>query len=58
VRHSQDVSLPPEALGHVLINPFSAGFPNGYLEGRIPASMTQNPDKIIEAARQDMAERW
>ena len=32
--------------------------PNGYLEGRIPASMMQNPDKIMEAARQDMAERW
>jgi hypothetical protein len=32
--------------------------PNGYLEGRVPAQMMDDPDKILEAARQDMAERW
>ncbi|MGN7149282.1 hypothetical protein ACTHQ6_09860 [Arthrobacter sp. SAFR-179] len=32
--------------------------PNGYLEGRVPAQMMDEPDKILEAARQDMAERW
>ncbi|MCO4255155.1 hypothetical protein [Pseudarthrobacter cellobiosi] len=32
--------------------------PNGYLEGRIPARMMDEPGKIIEAARQDLAERW
>jgi hypothetical protein len=32
--------------------------PNGYLEGRVPARMMDQPDKILEAARQDMAERW
>jgi hypothetical protein len=32
--------------------------PNGYLEGRVPAQMMEDRDKILEAARQDMAERW
>jgi hypothetical protein len=32
--------------------------PNGYLEGRVPARMMDQPDKILEAALQDMAERW
>lgn len=32
--------------------------PNGYLEGRVPAQMMDDPDRILEAARQDMAERW
>lgn len=32
--------------------------PNGYLEGRIPARMMDEPEKILEAARQDLAERW
>ncbi len=32
--------------------------PNGYLEGRIPARMMDEPGKILEAARQDLAERW
>ncbi|WP_214942458.1 hypothetical protein [Arthrobacter sp. ISL-85] len=32
--------------------------PNGYLDGRVPARMLDQPDKILEAARQDMAERW
>ena len=32
--------------------------PNGYLEGRVPAQMMDDPDSILEAARQDMAERW
>lgn len=32
--------------------------PNGYLEGRVPAQTMDARDKILEAARQDMAERW
>lgn len=32
--------------------------PNGYLEGRIPASMMEEPDKVLAAAQQDMADRW
>lgn len=32
--------------------------PNGYLEGRVPAQMLDQPDKVIRAARQDLAERW
>lgn len=32
--------------------------PNGYLEGRVPAQMMDDPERILEAARQDMAERW
>jgi hypothetical protein len=32
--------------------------PNGYLEGRVPAQMMEDPGRILEAARQDMAERW
>jgi hypothetical protein len=32
--------------------------PNGYLEGRVPAGMMDDPAKILEAARQDLAERW
>lgn len=32
--------------------------PNGYLEGRVPARMLDQPDKVLEAARQDLAERW
>lgn len=32
--------------------------PNGYLEGRVPARMMDDPEKILEAARQDLAERW
>jgi hypothetical protein len=32
--------------------------PSGYLEGRVPARMMDDPDKILEAARQDMAGRW
>jgi hypothetical protein len=32
--------------------------PNGYLEGRVPARMMDDPDRILEAARQDMAKRW
>lgn len=32
--------------------------PNGYLEGRVPARMLDQTDKVLEAARQDLAERW
>lgn len=32
--------------------------PNGYLEGRVPARMMDEQEKIVEAARQDLAERW
>lgn len=32
--------------------------PNGYLEGRVPAQMLDQPDKVLKAARQDLAERW
>lgn len=32
--------------------------PNGYLEGRVPARMMDDPGQILEAAHQDLAERW
>lgn len=32
--------------------------PNGYLEGRVPARMMDDPGQVLEAARQDLAERW
>ncbi|MBT8163803.1 MULTISPECIES: hypothetical protein [Arthrobacter] len=32
--------------------------PNGYLEGGVPAQMMEDTGRILEAARQDMAERW